>query len=180
MSRKAVGGVIFAVIVVGAIYLFADRKPACAAPTQETLELAKSSQEEGIMTSDDYLKLMDIRDKIDSIGVISNRDLAWAINLMKTPLVDGGQEAALLHMEVLSRLRRIKTFAPNQKDKIYNAALQILPSRWTSGLDEIEFAKTMKQLGAKRAIPYLIPFLSDSRKLVKENAQKALASLEHG
>ena len=160
VANKAIAAFI-ALNVFGVCYLYSRAAPRDQFATIETARMAGALQDEGVMPTVDYVHLTDIGDKIDAFGEVSDEDLRWMLNAMRAPLHHDNQDAALLHMEVLVRLRRARRLTPAQRTRIYDAMFPLLSSSGKSGLDRCQAAKTLGMLGDKRAIPHLTPLLRD-------------------
>jgi len=139
-------------------------------------ELATATALNGEMTKQEALNL----DRIDFIaehhGLITEADLDWALDLLKTPIESSNPYApALRRSRVTIVLKNVKNLTPAQKDRVYRAVSGLLASSNKS--DKIGGIAVMKNIKDKRAVPGLTHLLDDNDPTVRSFAKRTIREI---
>lgn len=109
-------------------------------------------------------------------GTISESDLNWAIGMLQTPSWTGRlSDAQQRHLEVMVSLKRLRSFAPGQKEQLYEATAGFLTSR--DNYERIGAMAVMRAIKDKRAVPAVSALLNTQDSFTRQMADKTLAGL---
>lgn len=146
-------------------------------------ELATATARNGEMTKEDYLRYARIDASAEKHGLITEEDLDWTLNLLKTPLQSSNPYApALRRSAAMGVLKNVKNFTPVQEDEVYNAVLPMLASSnnipaSSNKLEKIGAIAVMKNIKDKRALPALTHLLEDSDPTVRSFAKRTIREI---
>jgi len=123
-------------------------------------ELATASAQNGEMTKQEALKLSKIDFVAEKKGLITEADLDWTLNLLKTPTEGRNPYApSIRRSRVTIVLKNVKNLSQSQKDRVYQAVSPLLAS--SDELDRIGAISVMRNIKDKRALPALTHLLED-------------------
>ena len=118
------------------------------------------------MSKQEALNIDRIEVVAEKRGTITEGDLDWTLNLLKTPTESSNPYApALRRSTVTIILRNVKNLTPAQKDRVYTAVSGLLTS--SEELDRIGAIAVMDNIKDKRALPALTRLLEDPNPKVR-------------
>ncbi len=139
--------------------------------------MAHHQEVEGILPATDQMHMFAIRDKVTASHSISDEDLNWVLDKLKTNSAPGKLQA-LARADLMEPIDALEggSVPPNQKDKIFKAVVPMLSNAppFDGLFDKTNASNVMRIINDKRAIPYLVPLLSNPDEQVREHAQHAL------
>lgn len=139
--------------------------------------MAHHQEAEGILPATEHMHIFAIRDKVTASHSISDEDLNWVLDKLKTNSAPGKLQA-LARADLLEPISGLEgaSVPSSQKDRIFKAVVPMLSNDPSfDELDKTRASNVMRSINDKRAIPYLVPLLSNSDEQVREHAQHALA-----
>jgi hypothetical protein len=140
----------------------------------EIAKVGKGIEKENIMSKQEYVSIQEKIEASIKSGTISDTDLDWAIALMHN------RPNRFAHSIVMNLFLKLKQIPSTQRDRIYNATIECLNSKDKDDkykLNQLYASNVLKSLKDKRAIPQLLPLLSDPQPKVKLRAQEALLAM---
>ena len=139
-------------------------------------ELATATARNGEMSKQEALNLDRIGLTAEKQRLITDADLDWTLNLLKTPIGGSNPNApALRRSNVLIVLKNVKSLTPAQKDKVYVGVSGLLTS--SDQLDRIGAISIMNNIKDKRALPALTHLLEDTDPTVRSFAQMTIKKI---
>lgn len=133
-------------------------------------ELATATARNGEMSKQEALNLDRIGLVAEKQGLITEADLNWTLDLLKTPIESSNPNApALRRSNTLIVFRNVKNLTPAQKDKVYEAVSGLLTS--SDDLDRIGAIAVVGNIKEKRALPALTRLLEDTDPKVRSFAK---------
>lgn len=133
----------------------------------------------GIMSGPEFSKSRALYTQLSQGKSFSDQDINWLIQLVSLPPQHATSSVAVVirhdtGMELLEAgLKTGKTTA-EQKDKIFNAAIPLLASKDTTGLEAISATNVLRTLNDKRAIPLLLPLVNSPNPQVRTTVVNSL------
>jgi len=136
-------------------------------------ELATASAQNGEMTKQEALKLSRIDFIAEKQGLITEEDLDWTLNLLKTSTGSRNPYApSIRRSRVIIVLRNVKNLSQSQKDRVYLAVSPLLAS--SDDLDRLGAVSVMRNIKDKRAVPALTHLLEDPNPKVRSFIQDTI------
>lgn len=159
-TSKLLASVLATLLVILVAGLLIRNHQISALHTSPADEYATATAQDGQMTKEEALNLERIEIVAEKQGLITEPDLAWALNLLKTPTGSRNPFApALRRSSVTIVLRNVKNLSPDQKDRVYQAVTPLLSS--SDDLDRLGAVSVMGNIKDKRALPALTHLLQD-------------------
>lgn len=139
-------------------------------------ETAAAVAQNGEMSKQDYLNFERIEVSAERRGLITEEDLDWILNLLRTSTKSDNPDAPeLRRLDVAIILRNVKNLTPAQEDRVYHAVSVLLASSNKS--DKIGAIAVMKNIKDRRALPTLTHLLEDNDPTVQSLARKAIQAI---
>lgn len=135
-------------------------------------QIAQLTQQTGEMTAQEALRSEDIDLSVTKTGLISDADLDFVLHLAQTSGTGDLIYTQLRHSDSLIALKKLRIFAPGQKEKIYSVASPLLSSGNVN--EKAGAMAAIRAIKDKRAIPAVTALLKDSSSVIREQAQNTL------
>ena len=135
-------------------------------------QIAQVTQSTGEMTAQEDMRSEAIELSVTKTGRISDADLDWVLHLAQTPGTGSLMYTQLRHSDSLIVLKKLRVFAPGQKEKIYSVASPFLSSANVN--EKVGAMAAIRAIKDKRAIPAVTGLLNDPDSDIRQQAQKTL------
>ena len=110
-------------------------------------------------------------------GAISAEDLTWSLRMLQTPSWTGNvADTEMRHLDIMVDFKRLRTFAPGQKEQLYEATAPFLTR--SNKYEPVGAMAVMRAIKDKRAIPSVTALLNDQNDFTRQMAHKTLEALE--
>ena len=161
---------VFGVFLIAGIALAYDK---------EAVKLASWSEQNGIMTRQEYLRLDDMQTKIEGGGRVTDRDLSFTLNVLETKPLNPAQTVFRRLQAVTYGASGYTHWTSAQKGKLFTAALWLLaqpePKNQVNGDDPLTTDKVpamylLNCVHDQRVLPYLRKLESDPNPQLSELA----------
>ena len=175
-TSKLLAAVLSALLVILIASLLVRSHQSSATHIFSQDELATASAQNGEMSKQEALNLDRIDFTAEKQGLITEEDLDWTLNLLKTPTESRNPYApSIRRSRVIIVLKNVKNFSPSQKDRVYQAVSPLLAS--SDELDRIGAISVMRNIKDKRAVPALTHLLEDPDPKVRSFAQMTIKKI---
>jgi hypothetical protein len=164
---------VLALAVTGAIYI-GGRFAAERARQEEVRRIGKDFETEGTMTQAEYVRIRDIQDGVNKSGEMSDTDFAWVLDLL------GRRQKPLAQARGLLTISTLRPFPPDRREQAFSAAKTSLLAKDpadTDGLRPVYAFRVFKAMRDQRSIALMLPWLDDSRAIVKRRAAETLSAM---
>jgi|GEM_PF-2553598 len=183
-TSKSLASVLAVLLVVLAVGVLLRSHHNATPHTFSEDELATATAQNGEMSKQEALNL----DRIDFVaekqGLITEEDLDWTLNLLKTPPPSSNNPyaPALRRSGVMNALKNAKNLSPSQKDRVYHAVSALLASSSNTSassnkLDKIGAISVIRNIRDKRAVPALNHLLEDPDPTVRSFAKRTIREI---
>jgi hypothetical protein len=131
------------------------------APNPETIKIANSYEQRGIMSKQEYIRINNIATKIAKGGKVTDSDLDFALALAKSNALDSKETPFRHEQTVAYSVFDYKKWTPSQKDKLLQTAIWLMhqpkPTHYvfTPQANKNAAIFLLGAVNDKRAIPYL-------------------------
>ncbi len=110
-------------------------------------------------------------------GTISAGDLDWMLEMLQTPSWTGeAEQTQMRHLEVMVAFKKLRSFAPGQKEQLYEATSGYLSHN--NRYEPVGAMAVMRAIKDKRAVPAVTVLLNSSSDFTRKMAQKTLEVLK--
>lgn len=136
-------------------------------------EQARINEAEGIMYKNDYIKRGQILESVKKNGTISDADLDWDIQMLKSPGPSQNVTvSSIRRSQFFEVLPEVKNYTPSQKEVVFQtmAIFVMHPNR----TDKLWSIGVFNHLKDTRAIFYLTPLLNDTDIVVRRRAARVI------
>jgi len=130
---------------------------------------ANEFQGAGIMSAPDYTRMRLLLNHTELTQSISNDDLSYALRMMSS----GSTDPSEARFQSIMVFDNVSKYEAGQKERIYKAALPLLHS--DQPLDRKSGLVIIFHQRDNRAIPRILPLVTDPDPLISRDAKKFLA-----